>query len=63
VQQYGVNAPGFIYPFFAVVSLMGMLLSTDIYRCGGIDETDDKYDSEFQLADLKEIDSTPKQLS
>jgi hypothetical protein len=55
VQQYGVNAPGLIYPFFAVVSLMGMLLSTDIYRCGGIDDPDDNYDSVFQLADVKEI--------
>ncbi len=63
VQQYGVNAPGFIYPFFAVVSLLGMLLSTDIYRCGGIDEIDDNYDSEYQLADVKENDSTPNQLS
>ncbi|KAL3767893.1 hypothetical protein ACHAW5_010136 [Stephanodiscus triporus] len=51
VQQYGVKAPGFIYPFFAVLSLIGMLLSTDIHRCGGIDYIDDNYENEFQLAE------------
>ena len=62
VQQYGVKAPGFIYPFFAVVSLVGMLLSTDVHRCGGIDDTDDVF-SDFQPADLGgfEAEAKPRQ--
>jgi len=62
VQQYGVKAPGLIYPFFAVVSLVGMLLSTDVHRCGGIDDTDDVF-GDFQPADLGgfEAEAKPRQ--
>lgn len=62
VQQYGVKAPGFIYPFFAIVSLVGMLLSTDVHRCGGINDTDDVF-GDFQPADLGgfEAEAKPRQ--
>eukprot|EP00571_Detonula_confervacea_P001349 CAMPEP_0172322570 /NCGR_PEP_ID=MMETSP1058-20130122/46234_1 /TAXON_ID=83371 /ORGANISM="Detonula confervacea, Strain CCMP 353" /LENGTH=488 /DNA_ID=CAMNT_0013038341 /DNA_START=338 /DNA_END=1804 /DNA_ORIENTATION=+ len=38
VRDYGVNAPGAIYPFFAVLAVVGMFMSTKIHRDGGIDE-------------------------
>jgi hypothetical protein len=60
VQQYGVKAPGFIYPFFATVSLVGMLLSTDTHRCGGIYADDDDYESDFQPVDLGGIKAGAK---
>jgi len=41
VQNYGHNSPGIMYPFFAVLAVGGMYMSTKIYRDGGIDESDD----------------------
>lgn len=60
MQRYGVRAPGFIYPFFAVVSLIGMLLSTNIYRCGGVDDIDDNYENDFQLAEGVKSGANPQ---
>lgn len=41
VQKYGYESPGAIYPFFAVLAIAGMFLSTKVHRDGGIDEHDD----------------------
>jgi len=41
VQNYGNNSPGMMYPFFAVLAVGGMYMSTKIHRDGGIDEGDD----------------------
>ena len=40
VQDYGNNAPGALYPIFAVVAVLGMFISTKIHRDGCIDESD-----------------------
>lgn len=42
VQEYGNNAPGAIYPFFAILAAVGMYMSTKIHRGGGIYESDEK---------------------
>ena len=36
VQHVGVTAPGILYPFFAVIAIIGMFMSTKIHRDGGI---------------------------
>lgn len=46
VQNYGYNAPGMMYSFFAILAVVGMYMSTKIHRDGGIDENDD------QMADV-----------
>eukprot|EP00584_Thalassiosira_punctigera_P001803 CAMPEP_0172540868 /NCGR_PEP_ID=MMETSP1067-20121228/11783_1 /TAXON_ID=265564 ORGANISM="Thalassiosira punctigera, Strain Tpunct2005C2" /NCGR_SAMPLE_ID=MMETSP1067 /ASSEMBLY_ACC=CAM_ASM_000444 /LENGTH=511 /DNA_ID=CAMNT_0013326789 /DNA_START=112 /DNA_END=1644 /DNA_ORIENTATION=+ len=39
VREYGNDAPGLMYPFFAVLAVAGMYMSTKIHRDGGmIDE-------------------------
>mmetsp|Transcript_37027 Transcript_37027/g.62972 ORF Transcript_37027/g.62972 Transcript_37027/m.62972 type:complete len:190 (+) Transcript_37027:1-570(+) len=37
-RNVGLAAPGIIYPFFAVLALFGMFMSTKIHQDGGIDE-------------------------
>jgi MHS family proline/betaine transporter-like MFS transporter len=40
VQNYGNVAPGYMYPFFAFATLLGMFIATKIkYEDGGIDDT------------------------
>ena len=41
VEKVGSVAPAAIYPFFAVVAIIGMLISTKIHQEGGIEEEDD----------------------
>ncbi|KAL7533077.1 hypothetical protein ACHAXR_005030 [Thalassiosira sp. AJA248-18] len=38
VQDYGANAVGALYPFFAVLAVTGMFMSTKIHRDGGVGE-------------------------
>lgn len=38
VQNHGDTAPGFIYPFFAVLAVIGMFMSTKIHNSGGVDD-------------------------
>ena len=48
VQNHGVKAPGLLYPLFAVLTGSGMLISTKIYRYGGV--IDDNEQNEVQMA-------------
>ena len=45
VENVGPVAPAAIYPFFAVVAIIGMLISTKIHQEGGIEEDDDGLDA------------------
>jgi hypothetical protein len=38
VQEVSPTAPGYIYPFFAVFSVIGMFMSTKIHQSGGVDD-------------------------
>ncbi len=38
VQNHGDTAPGFIYPFFAVLAVIGIFMSTKIHNSGGVDD-------------------------
>mmetsp|Transcript_15669 Transcript_15669/g.33931 ORF Transcript_15669/g.33931 Transcript_15669/m.33931 type:complete len:473 (-) Transcript_15669:125-1543(-) len=38
VQKVSLTAPGIIYPFFAILGLMGMFISTKIHQDGGVDD-------------------------
>jgi len=48
VEKVGPVAPAAIYPFFAVVAIIGMFISTKIHRDGGIEEEgdDDHHDDD-----------------
>ena len=37
LQKYGPKGPGMIYPFFAVLSLIGIMMGTAIHRIGGVE--------------------------
>ncbi|KAL7527597.1 hypothetical protein ACHAXR_002032, partial [Thalassiosira sp. AJA248-18] len=39
-QNVGLVAPGVIYPFFAILGLMGLFMSTKIHQDGGLDESE-----------------------
>jgi len=47
VQNHGVKAPGLLYPLFAILTGSGMLISTKIYRYGGVTDNDQ---NEVQMA-------------
>ena len=36
VQEVSITAPGYLYPFFALMAVIGMLLSTKIHQSGGL---------------------------
>lgn len=38
VQNHGDTAPGFIYPFFAVLAVIGMFMATKVHNSGGVDD-------------------------
>ena len=38
VQEVSATAPGYIYPFFAVLAVIGMFMSTKIHKSGGVDD-------------------------
>lgn len=38
VQEVSTTAPGYIYPFFAVLAVAGMFMSTKIHQSGGVDD-------------------------
>ena len=57
VQNYGNSAPGFMFPFFAVLAVVGMFMSTKIHRDGGIDEND------VQMADVGRSETGKPQLN
>ena len=42
VDKYGPMAPACIYPFFAVIAIIGMLISTKIHQDGGIEKDDEE---------------------
>ena len=44
VENVGPVAPSVIYPFFAVIAIIGMLISTKIHREGGIEEGEEEDD-------------------
>mmetsp|Transcript_8888 Transcript_8888/g.21584 ORF Transcript_8888/g.21584 Transcript_8888/m.21584 type:complete len:342 (-) Transcript_8888:96-1121(-) len=50
VQNYGDESPGVIYPFFAVLAVAGMFLSTKVHRDGGIDE----HDNAIQMGNVEQ---------
>ena len=54
VENVGPVAPAAIYPFFAAIAIIGMLISTRIHREGGIEEEggdDDRLDAATILDD------------
>eukprot|EP00579_Thalassiosira_antarctica_P008261 CAMPEP_0201880364 /NCGR_PEP_ID=MMETSP0902-20130614/10966_1 /ASSEMBLY_ACC=CAM_ASM_000551 /TAXON_ID=420261 /ORGANISM="Thalassiosira antarctica, Strain CCMP982" /LENGTH=492 /DNA_ID=CAMNT_0048408359 /DNA_START=106 /DNA_END=1584 /DNA_ORIENTATION=- len=57
VQNYGNSAPGLMFPFFAVLAVVGMFMSTKIHRDGGIDEND------VQMADVGRSETGKPQLN
>mmetsp|Transcript_28562 Transcript_28562/g.60273 ORF Transcript_28562/g.60273 Transcript_28562/m.60273 type:complete len:510 (+) Transcript_28562:120-1649(+) len=57
VRDYGTNAPGMMYSFFAVLAVVGMFMSTKIHRDGGIDEDN------IQMADVSGSEMGKRQLN
>ena len=57
VRDYGTKAVGAIYPFFSVLAILGMFISTKIHRDGGIDE------SSVQMANVENSGSGKQQLN
>jgi len=39
VQEYGPNSVGLLYPFFAILAICGMYLSSKVHRDGGVEES------------------------
>lgn len=54
VQDYGENAVGLLYPFFAVLAVVGMFMSTKIHRDGGIAE------KQVEMANMEESEAGSK---
>ena len=51
VDKYGPDAPAAIYPFFAVIAIIGMLISTKIHQDGGIEKDDEEEDLAATIID------------
>ena len=58
VQNYSSSSPGVLYPFFAVLAVLGMFMSTKIHRGGGIGES-----SSVQMATLEGNETEKPQLN
>ena len=56
VQDYGPTAPGAIYPFFAVLAVIGMFMSTRIHQSGWVDDHDDE---NVQMGTIDKVDLPP----
>ena len=50
VQEVGATAPGYIYPFFAVLAVIGMFMSPKIQQSGGVDDA-----SNVQMGNVKDL--------
>ena len=48
VQEVSTTAPGYIYPFFAVLAVIGMFMSTKIHQSGGVED-----ESNVQMGSFK----------
>jgi len=48
VQEVSITAPGYIYPFFAVLAVIGMFMSTKIHQSGGVED-----ESNVQMGSFK----------
>lgn len=53
VQNYGPTAAGVIYPFFAIMAVIGMVMSKKIHQNGGVEEDDHERDVQMGTADKK----------
>lgn len=55
VQEVSATAPGYIYPFFAVLAVIGMFMSTKIHKSGGVDDESHAEIGSFKATELPPI--------